>query len=261
MEQWRDCTALITGASRGLGADFARLLAARGCNLVLTARAGGELKKLADDLSKRYGVSVAPLSMDLSDAAAAELLEVALRQREINIDILINNAGFGLFGEFLETDLERIEDMLRVNMLALTSLIWRLGSRMAERGRGWILNVSSIGAYQPTPLYAAYSASKSYVLLLSEGLRRELKPKGVIVTALSPGVTKTRFLNVSGQSPSLYQRLVMMESDPVARAGLRALARGRASVVPGLVNKLTVFTMRLLPRRWQAAIAEWSMRH
>lgn len=261
MSDWSGRLALITGATGGLGTEFAGLLAARKCDLVLTARSGPSLEALSIELRRRHAVRVATIPADLSESTSAELLDEALRQRGLAVDILVNNAGFGMYGEFLESHLDRVERMLGLCVIAPTSLAWRLGRRMAERGRGWILNVASIGAYQPSPLYAAYAASKSYVLNFSEALRRELYSHGITVTVLSPGVTRTGFLDAAGQTPSLYQRIVMMESRPVAEAGLRALERGHPRVVPGAVNKASSFGMRLLPRSWQAAIAEWAMRY
>lgn len=259
MNEWRGRWALVTGASSGLGADFAELLAAHGCHLVLVARRRDRLASLAERLSREHDIQTRILGLDLlADGGVTGLVDSL---QDIPVDILVNNAGFGLHGPFLEQDWHATEAMLRLDMLVLSELTHRFGTAMADRGRGWILNVSSIGAFQPSPTYAAYSAAKSYVLDLSYALRRELGPGGVTVTVLSPGVTRTEFLEVAGQSPSLYQRLTMKESRPVARAGLRALGRGRAGTVPGLVNKLTVLTMRFLPRTWQAAVAHWAMRY
>lgn len=259
MNEWRGRWALVTGASSGLGADFAELLAARGCHLVLVARRRDRLESLAERLSGEHGIRTRVIEQDLLADEAVSRLADSLE--DTPVDILVNNAGFGLHGPFLRQDWHATEAMLRLDMLVLSELTHRFGGAMADRGLGWILNLSSIGAFQPSPTYAAYSAAKGYVLDLSYALRRELGPSGVTVTVLSPGVTRTEFLEVAGQSPSLYQRLIMKNSRPVARAGLRALGRGRAGIVPGLVNKLTVLTMRFLPRTWQAAVAHWAMRY
>lgn len=259
MNEWRGRWALITGASSGLGVEFAKVLAARGCHLVLVARRRGRLEEVAERLSREHGIQTRILAVDLlADEAVAGLADSL---EGTPVDILINNAGFGLHGPFLRREWHDIEAMLRLDMLVLSELTHRFSGAMADRGRGWILNVSSIGAFQPSPTYAAYSAAKSYVLDFSYALSRELEPSGVTVTVLSPGVTRTEFLEVAGQSPSLYQRLTMKESRPVALAGLHALSRGRAGTVPGLVNKLTTQFMRFLPRTWQSAVAHWAMRY
>ena len=179
----------------------------------------------------------------------------------IVVDTLINNAGYGLFGEFVDQPLQRTLDMLQLNMLTLTELTHAFGGAMARRGSGRILLVASIGGYQSTPTYAAYSASKSYVLPFGEALHEELRPRGVTVTVLSPGITATEFLKVSGQKATLYQRLVMMRSRPVVRIGLRALERGRASVVPGWLNAATAWSNRLMPRSVQRKVAFLLMRN
>lgn len=151
--------------------------------------------------------------------------------------------------------------MLQLNIATLTELSHVFGTPMAARGRGHILLVASIGGYQATPTYAAYAASKAYVLLFGEALHEELKPRGVTVTVLSPGITATRFLDVSGQKPTLYQRMVMMPSRPVARIGLAALYSGRASIVPGWLNALTAWSNRFMPRMVQRRVAHALMKN
>ena len=253
--------ALITGASSGFGADFARELAAQGENLVLVARRVEAMHTLAAELAERHGVRVKVIGMDLARGGVGAALLAELEAEGIAIDTLINNAGYGLFGEFLQQPLQRTMDMLQLNMLTLTELTYAFGTAMARRGSGRILLVSSIGAYQATPTYAAYSASKSYVLLLGEALHEELRPRGVTVTVLSPGISATGFLTVSGQKATFYQRLVMMQSRPVVQIGLRALAQGKASVVPGWLNALTAWSNRLMPRSLQRKIALLLMRN
>ena len=256
-DQW----ALITGASSGFGTDFARELAAQGHHLVLVARRVEPMQALAAELEGKHGIRVKVIGMDLArSGVGAELLAI-LEAAGIEIDTLINNAGYGLFGEFLQQPVERTMDMLQLNMLTVTELTYAFGLSMTRRGHGRILLVSSIGAYQATPTYAAYSASKSYVLLLGEALHEELRPHGVTVTVLSPGITATGFLAVSGQKATLYQRLVMMQSRPVVQIGLRALAQGKASVGPGWLNALTAWGNRLMPRSLQRKIALLLMRN
>lgn len=249
--QW----ALVTGASSGFGVDFAHLLAERGANLVLAARSVDAMEHLAAELRERHGVRTQVIGIDLARAGVGIELRDRLMQAGIAIDILINNAGYGVYGDFLSQPVARALDMLQLNMLSLTELTHAFAEGMAARGRGKILLVSSIGGYQATPTYAAYSASKAYVLLFGEALHEELKDRGVTVTVLSPGITATRFLAVSGQKATLYQRLVMMQSRPVARLGLKALFAGRASIVPGWLNALTAWSNRLMPRMVQRRVA------
>lgn len=198
--------------------------------------------------------------MDLAETGAPQQLYDRLRQSEMDVDILINNAGLGLYGDFAETPWERTENMLKVDIMALTNLMHLFLAGMLERNYGYILNLASIGAYQPSPTYAAYSAAKSYVLSLTEAVHYELRHSGVSCTVLSPGVTRTEFLKVAGQEANWYQRMAMMESARVARAGINAMLKGRTSLVPGAMNAFFAWSMRLLPRSLQAALAEISMR-
>lgn len=253
--------ALITGASSGFGIDFAHELAAQRNNLVLVARRTEPMERLAAELRKRHGVQVRVIGMDLAQAGVGAKLRKMLDDEDIKIEVLVNNAGYGVFGSFMEQPIEKTLNMLQLNMLALTELTHAFGRDMAARGRGRILLVASIGGYQATPTYAAYSASKSYVLLFGEALHEELRKHGVTVTVLSPGITATDFLKVSGQKATLYQRLAMMRSRPVARIGLRALRQGRASIVPGWLNSVTAWGNRLIPRMLQRKLAFQLMRN
>jgi len=251
--------ALVTGASSGLGTDFARELASRGCRLVLVARREDRLRALADELRGAHGTEARIAAVDLAAPGAAEDLFARTEGRDLPVDVLVNNAGFGVYGDFLAIPWERERRMLELDVAAVVHLTKLFAAGMVTRGRGWILQVASIGAYQPSPTYASYSAAKAFVLSFGEALSFELRRTGVTVTVVSPGVTATEFLQVSGQKPSLYQRLAMMKSPDVARAGVRAMLRGTPSVVPGLVNKIPTFLMRLTPRRLQARIAHLSM--
>lgn len=251
--------ALVTGASSGLGADFARALAAEGCSLVLTARRKERLEALEAELRERHGVETRVVALDLAEPGAAERLFERTRELGLEVDVLVNNAGFGTFGPFLEVPWERERRMLEVDVVALTELTKLYARAMVERGRGWILQVASIGAYQPSPTYGTYSAAKSYVLNFGEALAWELRGTGVKVTVLSPGVTATEFLEVAGHERSLYQRLSVMESAKVARIGVRAMKRGKPSTVAGWANKLPIFLLRFTPRRLQAALASLLM--
>jgi uncharacterized protein len=184
-----------------------------------------------------------------------------LNQSGKTIDVLINNAGFGLFGTFLELPWEKERSMLELDMLTLTHMTKLFAKEMVTRGFGRILQISSIGAFQPTPTYATYGAAKSYVLSFSEALNFELRDTGVTCTAICPGITATEFLKVSGQKATFYQRMVMMSSERVTQIGIRAMLNGRSSVVPGIVNTLTAWSTRLMPRRVQALMAYQVMRN
>ncbi|MBX9899920.1 MAG: SDR family oxidoreductase [Burkholderiaceae bacterium] len=256
-QQW----ALITGASSGFGIDFATLLAEQGVNLVLAARRTEPMVALAASLRAQHNVQVHVEAIDLAHAGVGLEMKRRTDALGVRIDVLINNAGYGIFGDFLEQPLEKTLNMLQLNMASLTELTHVYGKAMKQHGYGKILLVSSIGGYQSTPLYAAYSASKAYVVLLGEALNEELEPHNVTVSVLSPGITATAFLAVSGQKATAYQRLAMMQSRPVAKIGLDALFKGVPSVVPGIVNKLTIFSNRFTPRRLQSKIAGMLMKN
>jgi uncharacterized protein len=253
-------TALITGASSGLGVHFAEELARRGADLVLVARRRERLEAAAADLASRFGVAAHPVAMDLEDPAAADGLYRRLQEPGVSVDILVNNAGFGAYGAFLDVPWEKTQSMIRVDVLALVGLTRRFLPDMVARGYGRLLHVASMAAYQPSPLYAAYGGAKAFVLNFGEALDHELAGTGVTSTVVSPGVTRTEFLNVAGQSPTLFQRLTMMDAKDVAAKGVRAMLRGRRSVVTGWVNSLLTWSVRLLPRRTVAATAERFMR-
>ncbi|MBX3026834.1 SDR family oxidoreductase [bacterium] len=253
-------TALVTGASSGLGLDFATILAERGCHLVLVARREDRLRALADQLIATHGVRVDVIAMSLSPLGAAQALYDRLRDMDRTVDVLINNAGFGVWGPFAEVLWEREEEMLRLDIIALVHLTKLFVRDMLRRDSGWILQVSSIGAYQPSPTYATYSAAKAFVLSFGEALSYELRRSNVKVSVLSPGVTETEFLAVAGQARTLYQRLSMMPSRPVAEIGITAMLRGTPSKVAGAMNAVAAWSLRFMPRRWQAAMANVAMR-
>lgn len=259
-ETLRGRTALVTGASSGLGVDFARELAARGSNLVLLARREDLLRKHADEIAARYKVKAEVVAMDLVERDAPQRLFDQLSAAGTQIDVLVNNAGYGLYGPFNEIAWERERNMLELDIVTLVHLSKLFVQPMIARRLGYLLHVASIGAFQPSPLYASYSAAKSFVLNFGVALNHELRNTGVRSTVISPGITATEFLKVSGQSATLYQRLMMMQSPEVARIGIAAMLKGRSSVVPGLMNKLGVLLPRLLPLRASAAVAEVTMR-
>ncbi|MBI1651367.1 SDR family NAD(P)-dependent oxidoreductase [Hyphomicrobium sulfonivorans] len=245
--------ALITGASSGIGVEFAELLAAQKVNLVLAARRREPMEALAADLRRKHGVDVVVEAIDLAAPGAAARLKSSLDERSISIDILINNAGYGLQGDFLETPIERTVDMIQLNVTALTELSYLFGRDMAERGSGHILLVASLLAFQAVPTFAAYAATKAYVLNFGEALHDEVRSRGVVVTTLCPGHTATGFDAAAGATVSPLLRLLTMKARPVAASGIKGLAQGKASIIAGLSNKMAAFSNRLTPRSMQRA--------
>jgi short-subunit dehydrogenase len=245
--------ALITGASGGLGVEFADLLAAQKVNLVLVARRQESMEKLAADLRRKYGVDVLVEAIDLASPGAAGRLKSSLDARSVAIDMLLNNAGYGLHGDFLETPVARTVDMIQLNITSLTELTYLFGREMAAQGSGHILLVASLLAFQAVPSYAAYAATKAYVLAFGEALHDELRPHGVVVTTLCPGHTATGFDAAAGATTSHLLRLLTMKPRPVAASGIGALLQGKAMVVAGLSNKMAAFSNRLTPRSMQRA--------
>ena len=246
--------ALVTGASSGLGADFARELARRGAALTLVARREDRLRSLQRELAAA-GAEAEVVALDLNDPAAPDRLLAGAEAGRRPVDVLVNSAGLGLYGPFVTLDWARERAMLELDMIVPVHLTKLFLPGMLERRAGWILNIASIGAYQPSPLYASYSAAKSFVLNFTEALSYELRGSGVTATALSPGITATEFLQVSGQRATRYQRLTMMDSPAVARIGVEAMLKGRPSLVPGRLNAASVWSNRLMPRRLSAALA------
>lgn len=241
--------ALVTGASTGLGAEFAHQLAAEGCDLVLTARTHEALETRAAELRAAFGIDVRVIAADLSDAAGIDRLVADLAGLEI--DLLVNNAGFGQFGPWLEQPAEAETAQLRLNVEALTRLTRALVPDMVRRGRGAVLQVASTAGFQPGPGMAVYYATKAYVVSFSQALGEELRGTGVRVSCLCPGPTATEFHTRAGiGAGGPVGALGMMSARQVARSGLRGLARGRPLVVPGLRNWLGTQAVRWLPRRW-----------
>jgi len=235
--------ALITGASAGLGAEFARQLARRGTRLVLVARREDRLRTLADEVG-----NARVIAMDLSAHDAAERLVADLDAAGDEVELLINNAGFGQIGRFASLDAKRQREMIDLNIGTLTDLCRAIAPRMIERNSGGILNIASTAAFQPGPNMAVYFATKAYVLSFSEALHEELKPQGVHVSALCPGPTRTEFGDVAGFGGNGMFDRVAMEAPAVVAAGLAGLARNKAVVVPGAINKIGAASTRFAPR-------------
>jgi short-subunit dehydrogenase len=240
-------TALITGASSGIGWDLAHLFARDGHDLILASRNEGKLRELATQLESQYRIAARVIPVDLERPdAPRELFEAV----QTPVDMLVNNAGFGLTGKFVETDLARELAMIQVNVSALVHLTKLFTKPMVERGQGRILNVASTAAFQPGPLMAVYYASKAFVLSFSEALAEELGGTGVTVTALCPGPTATGFATAANMTTTrLFTVMKPMTSQQVAKIGYNAMKRGRRVVVTGTLNKLLAQSVRVSPRR------------
>ena len=245
---------LITGASSGFGAEFARQYAAQGHSLVLAARRLDRLQKLAESLRQQFHIDVVVEQVDLSDVTAVIQLHERLRERGIAIDILINNAGHGLQSPFLDGQLDVALAMVQLDITSLTAVTHVFAQDMRARGCGKILLVASLLAYQGVQNFAVYAAAKAYVLRLAEALHRELKRDGITVTALCPGMSDTGFAKAAQQKITRTLKLLMMQPAPVVRAGIRALQAGRISVVPGWANKAAVIFTWATPRQLHQAI-------
>jgi len=245
---------LVTGASSGFGEEFARQYAAQGRPLVLVARRLEKLEKLATGLRETFRVDVIVEQVDLSNVAAVVQLHQRLREQGIAIDTLINNAGHGLQGTFVDGTLDAALAMLQLDVVSLTAVTHVFARDMRTRGRGKILLVASILAYLGVEKFAVYAAAKSYVLRLGEALHRELKRDGVTVTVLCPGMSDTGFATAAQQNITPALKLLMMQPGPVVRAGIRALQARRISVVPGWANKATVMFTRATPRWLHQAV-------
>jgi len=257
-KRWRQKWALVTGASAGIGLALARELGATGTNLVLTARRLDRLQQLASDLSFQHGIKVESLPADLTQPQAPwEILEFTT-SRKIEIDLLVNNAGFGAFGYHHEIPTHRIAEMVQVNCTAVAVLTRLFVPAMIERRRGDVLIVSSVAAFQPVPFISAYAATKAFDLIFAEGIAEELREFGIRVCALCPGSTSTEFQQVAGQPDRMFRMAETAEK--VARVGLQGLARGKTVVISGTSNMLMVESQRVAPRRFVAKMAARMMR-
>jgi uncharacterized protein len=246
-------TALVTGASSGIGVEFARQLAARGDDLVLVARSVDKLEKLAAELRSAYGVRAEGIGQDLTAPDAASRVAEEVAARGMTVDLLVNNAGFGTAGRFAEIPAERDRDQLMVNVVSLVGLTHAFIPGMVARGEGAVVNVGSTAGFQATPYFATYSGSKVFVLNFSLALWSELRGTGVKVLALCPGPVRTGFFDVVGTDKAM---IGVQEKTPeaVVRTALRALDRDRGYVVPGLGNSVSSRFMSKLPRRLVALV-------
>lgn len=249
-------TALVTGASSGIGLEIAKLLAARGYDLCLTARNAEALARLADELAAEHRVATTVIVADLAAPDGVDRLLEAVRQRGIGVDLLVNNAGFGWSGAFATMPESELVAMLQVNVVALTRLARAVLPGMLERRRGRILNVASTAGFFPGPSMAVYYATKAYVISFSEAIAEETSGSGITVTALCPGPTLTGFAERAQMSQSnLFKQATVMTAVDVARAGVEGALRGERLVIPGMLNRLLIESSRLSPRRMTAKIA------
>ena len=251
-------TALITGASGGIGFELAKLFARNHYDLVLVARSGDKLAQVGGELRSQFGISVKLVSLDLSEPAAPQSLFDQLQREGISVDVLVNNAGYGRLGEFADVPLQESLGQIHLNITALTALTRLFLPAMIEQRSGKVLNVASTAGFQPGPLMTVYYASKAYVISFSEALANELEKTGVTVTCLCPGATETEFARRAGNDRSrLFQQLKPMSAATVAADGYRGLMKGKTLVISGFRNWLVAESVRFAPRKMVTAISRW----
>ena len=243
----QDRYALVTGASVGIGYELARLLAEEGKNLIIVARNKNGLEQVQTELENKYGIKAEVLPQDLSDPKAPPEIFSELEKEGVDVDVLVNNAGFGLYGMFAETDLQKELEMIQVNIASLTHLTKLFLKKMLANKSGRILNVASSLGFLPVPLFPVYAASKAYVLHLSEALACELEGTGVSVTCLCPPPTKTSFWADIQHSKSA--KMKMLDAATVAEAGYKAMKKGKAVATPGMMAKSMPIMLRVMPRK------------
>src|ERR1017187_1779838 len=248
-------TALITGASFGIGMELARIFAGEGYNLVLVARSADRLRQLASEFEKAHGTRSLILAADLTEPGAPAYVLDQTTRADIQVDVLVNNAGFGQYGMFVENDLEECLRQIQLNVTTLTHLTRLYLPEMIERKSGRILDVASTAAFQPGPLMAVYFATKAYVLHLSEALANELDGTGVTVTCLCPGATATEFHKRANATGMRLLKMGTKDARTVAEDGYRALMAGKPVVISGFKNWLVAQSVRFSPRRLVTAIA------
>lgn len=253
---------LITGASGGIGKEFAGIAASYGMNLILTARNIRSLEALKTEIEDQYNVKVILFICDLAESGAVNNIITFLETNDLDIDILINNAGFGLYGAFNQTASGKEDDMIRVNIMALTQLTKYAYTKMVSEGRGRILNVSSLAGFMPGPLMSVYYASKSYVLSFSQALANEAKATGVSITVLCPGPTESGFLdNASLGTSMLFKSFGKIpEAKEVALFGFKKMLQGKTLAIHGAGNRLMIFLIRFMPRKWVVSIVRYIQR-
>jgi uncharacterized protein len=252
---WAGKWALVTGASAGIGVALARELASGGANLILTARRKERLESLAKELSAANKIRVESVAADLAQTAAPQEIFAFTQAKQLTIDLLINNAGFGAYGAFANVELQRLLDMVQVNCSAVVHLTRLYLPEMLQRRRGDVLIVASTASFQAVPYISTYAATKAFDLLFAEGLAEEVRPFGIRVCALCPGSTETEFQQVAGQSGIVAAMKNRETAKKVARVGLQALAAGKSYVISGTRNYLGAHSQRLVPRGLVTRIA------
>jgi short-subunit dehydrogenase len=253
MNQWQGKWALITGASAGIGTALARELAAGGTNLVLTARRRDRLVEIAGELSAKHNIRTLVCVADLAQPSGPQDVFAFTEDKGIQVDLLINNAGFGAYGPFQKVEVERFLEMVQVNVSAVVHLTHLYLPGMIQRRNGDILILASTAAFQAVPYLTTYAATKSFDLQFAEGLAEEVREYGVRVCALCPGSTESEFLQVAGQRH--HTKRAQETAEKVAHVGLRGLAAGKSSVISGFINWLGAESVRFAPRRTVASVA------
>jgi len=244
--------ALVTGASSGIGMEIAKILASQNCDLVICARRKNELEKLSKELTEKYNINCEVIVADLTTEQGIN----SVIQKVDEVDILVNNAGFGILGNHTEMQSERQLQMIDLNIHALTKLTHEFSNRMVKKGSGKIMNVASIAAYISGPGFAVYCATKAYVLSYSRALHKELKNRGVTVTALCPGYVVTGFQEVAGMKLSRMEKLSAVPANKVAKIAIKSMRKGRREVMPGIVNKPLPLVTRITPMWLQLIIVK-----
>jgi len=254
----RDSYALVTGASSGIGYELAKLFAKDGKNIVVVARSRDKLEGLKQELEKAHGIKVGVLVKDLSDPQSPQEIFSELEKQSINVDVLVNNAGFAVYGKFSDTDWQKEAEVLQVNVVALTQLTKLFLKKMLQNKSGKILNMSSGVGFVPSPWLSVYGGTKHYILGFSNAIANELKGTGVSVTCFCPSVTKTLFHKRAGaeQTKALKSRILVMDAATAARLGYRALQKGKTTAAAGLPLSLMLFGVRFVPRNLLCSFSE-----
>lgn len=239
--------ALITGASTGIGFEIAKLFAIENRNLLIVSRDKQKLLKIKDEFENQYKIDVYTLATDLSsDSGVQNILDV-VKSNSLIVNYLVNNAGFGDYGAFIERSIEKYREMVHLNILSLTELSYYYGKEMVKRGKGRILNVASMAGLQPDPNFAVYGATKSYVISLTEAIHKEFENSGVTVTVLSPGATTSNFMERADMGNAKLYASGVMSSVDVAREGYNGMMKGKLHVIPGFKNKILGFFSGIMP--------------
>ncbi|MBC64137.1 MAG: short-chain dehydrogenase [Euryarchaeota archaeon] len=255
MSEKRGC-ALVTGASSGIGLEIAKVLASQNYDLIICARRKKELDDLSIKITNRYKVNCRVIVADLTTEEGVDLLV----NNSEDVDILVNNAGFGILGDHFEMQLGRQLEMIELNIHALTRLSHEFGNLMVKKGKGRIMNVASIASYISGPSFAVYCATKAYVLSYSRALHKELKNKGVTVTALCPGYVTTGFQEVAGMELSKMEKLTSVPAKRVAEIAVKSMHKGKREVMPGIVNKPLPLVTKITPMWLQLIIVRWVLK-